>query len=95
MNSHNVVFKKLVDKAGLAMSHLVKSGCAITGLSINNGVTVIDILPPRNKKLKGHLISIQGTHTGRQNTMVTRVHGCVVKWHQSANDQLQKEDKRA
>ena len=46
MNAYNTAFKKRVDKASLAMTHLIKQGCAITGLSIKDTSTVINILPP-------------------------------------------------
>lgn len=90
MNAYNSAFKKRVDKASLAMTHLIKQGCAITGLSIKDTSTVINILPPRDKRVKGTLISITGTHTGRCHMMATRLYGCTVQWHLT-NEEPQQE----
>tara|TARA_Y100001968_G_C18685824_1_gene404580 strand:- start:29 stop:340 length:312 start_codon:yes stop_codon:yes gene_type:complete len=90
MNAYNTAFKKRVDKASLAMTHLIKQGCAITGLSIQDTSTVINILPPRDKRVKGTLISITGTHTGRCHMMATRLYGCTVQWHLT-NEEPQQE----
>jgi len=86
MNTYNADFKQRVDKASLAMAHLIKNGCAITGLSIQDSATVIKILPPRDQWVKGTLISIKGTHAGRCHMMATRLYGCTVQW-QLTNDE--------
>lgn len=90
MNAYNTAFKQRVDKASLAMAHLIKHGCAITGLSIQDSATVIKILPPRDKRVKGTLISINSTHTGRCHMMATRLYGCTVQW-QLTNEELPQE----
>lgn len=85
MNSYNQVFKQRIDKASLAMSHLIKCGCAITSLQINNNGTVIEILPPPNTKVRGNEVVITGTTTGREYLMATRIHGCNVRWKSETN----------
>ncbi|MFS1703775.1 hypothetical protein [Alteromonas sp. AMM-1] len=91
MNKHNIAFKSKVDKAALAMRHLIQNGCAIISLNIANGATVIEILPPLNNKVRGHVISINNTHRGRFNLIATRIHGCTVKWQVSNADTKAKE----
>lgn len=94
MNKYNVAFKTRIDKAGLAMAHLIKQGCAIVSLSIKERSTEIEILPPPNPKVKGTLISINNTHQGRYHLMATRMHGCTVKW-QLTTEELTKMELRA
>lgn len=80
MNKYNIAFKARIDKASKAMEHLIKHGCAIVSLAIEERSTEIEILPPLSPKVKGTLISINNTHQGRYRRMTMRLHGCTVTW---------------
>lgn len=80
MNKQNRLFKKRIDNAALAMQQVIKEGCAIVSLNIEQSATVIEILPPENPQFTGTQISTIGTATGREHVMVRRIHGCTVRW---------------
>ncbi|WP_272996214.1 hypothetical protein [Paraglaciecola agarilytica] len=77
-------FRARVVKAGKALDHLDKLGCAIVGMSIADKGSVIDILPPP-RGLQGTYIKVVGNATGRHYNMQARVHGCTVQWQTDTN----------
>jgi hypothetical protein len=85
MNSHTKAFYQRVQTASKALAHLDKIGCAITSLSINDQGSIINILPPSPKKLKGVQTTISGNATGRHHHIQARIHGCTVCWQSHIN----------